>query len=124
MHREIADVLHAAAGTDIELAVPGKIRPLRVMRMAFAQRIELQIETRPQHRLRIRQDRARRIDAARQSKAAKRGKSRADEEGFHSAASFPWPNRLLSVLSNFSAASAITVPGGKIASQPACISAS
>ena len=44
------------AGTDIALAVPGETRPLRVMRMALAQRIELQIETWPQYRLRIRQD--------------------------------------------------------------------
>jgi hypothetical protein len=124
MHRETADILHAAAGTDIELAVPGETRPLRVMRMALAQGIELQIETRPQHRLRIRQDRARRIDAARQSQAAKRDERRAKEEGFHSAASFPCPKRLLSDLSNFSAASAITVPGGKIASAPAILSVS
>src|SRR5450759_2378564 len=66
VHREAADILHAAAGADIELAVPGEGCPLRVVRVAIAQRIELQIETWPQYRLRIRQDRTRRIDAARQ----------------------------------------------------------
>ena len=37
----------------------------------------------------------------------------------YSAASLAWPSRLFSVMSSFSAASAITVPGGKIASAPA-----
>ncbi len=42
----------------------------------------------------------------------------------HSAAAFECPSRRLSVISSFSAASAITVPGGKIASAPADLSAS
>src|SRR5512146_148237 len=118
MQGETFDVVHAVAGLQVELAVPGKSRALRIERMPVAQRIKLQIKMPPQHRLRIRQNRDRRVDAARQREAAKRNNGRADEEEFHSAASFPWPKRLLRVLSNFSAASAITVPGGKIASQP------
>jgi len=47
------------------------------------------------------------------------------DEGFpHSAASSLCPSRLFSFFSSFSAASAITVPGGKIASAPAFTSAS
>ena len=42
----------------------------------------------------------------------------------YSAASRPWPSRALSVSNSFSAASAITVPGGKIASAPARLSSS
>ncbi len=42
----------------------------------------------------------------------------------YSAAARPWPSRLFSVSSSAAAASAITVPGGKIAAAPACLSVS
>ena len=56
-----------------------------------------------------------------QDKIAKEFRTRSGVNSFqyHSAASLLWPSRALSLLISSSAASEITVPGGKIASAPA-----
>jgi len=122
MHREPADVFHAAADMSIERAVPDEGGLFGVLREAFAQREELQLQLFAENRLGIGQDRAFGIDAAGQREGAECSE-RCAGESLHSAASLPWPSRVCSVLSSFSAASEITVPGGKIASQPAFIKA-
>src|SRR5664279_279730 len=124
MDRKCTDVFHAAAGAGIERAVPGEGHLFRIDGNPFAQAVKLEFQTRAEQRLRIRQDRTCGVDAARERKRAKRRNDRSDGESLHSAASLPCPSLLCSVLSSFSAASAITVPGGKIASQPPFISAS
>src|SRR5581483_9466071 len=122
--REGADVMQPAPGIGIERAVPGEIGLLRLVRIAVAQRIELQLQPRPEYRLGVGEDRGGRPDAAGERKRGKRREREARGFGAHSAASCSWPSRLLSVLSRLPAASAITVPGGKIASAPAFLSAS
>src|SRR6185437_9672634 len=124
MHRETAYILHGAAAVRVDRAVPAIGRLLGVVRVALAQAEQLQLEARAEDVSRIGKDRTRRIDAARKRQRAKRRQARADAKAFHSAAALSWPRRFLSLVRSFSAASAITVPGGKIASAPAFISAS
>jgi hypothetical protein len=50
-------------------------------------------------------------------------RGRAFSGSCYSAAAFEWPSRRLSVSRRPAAASAMTVPGGKIASAPAALSA-
>src|SRR5262249_55470382 len=112
------------AGMNVSLTLPFERGLLRFVHEALAQCVELKSHVAAEQRLRIRQDCAVRIDTAGQRQRANCDRGRADTQSAHSAASLPCPRRLLRVLSSFSAASAITVPGGKIASVPACISAS
>src|SRR6185437_1715770 len=121
MEREAGDVLQPAAGAHVALAVPYKVRALGIDRVAVAQAVELQADLLAQHRLRVGEDRVFGVDAAGQREAANHSQCCRREEAIHSVAPLPWPSRLFSVLSSFSAASAITVPGGKIASAPAFI---
>ena len=66
VHRDGADILHAAAAAGIDLAVPGELHLLGLLGDALVQRVELQIEPRPENRLRTRQDRILGVDAGRQ----------------------------------------------------------
>src|SRR5689334_12583438 len=116
MNRERSNVGHAAAGVNVSFSVPSEGSLFGFIRKALAERVELKFQVLAQQRLCVLQNRSIGIDAAAQRERAKSGCDRTCKCPGHSAASLPCPSRLLRVLRSFSAASAITVPGGKIAS--------